>query len=154
MKFFALSLLEILTACDAMATIPVAQEYLEGHADFSAYMSIDPDLQIYRRFTRLATRNLLHIQSELTVLETWFDDFDQEDSERLQGASQDEKMDIWLRNRNWETFVNMAVAGANPTSGSEEKRQAEKLLKVERLKTLMAEYRMISPKKRYFEFQH
>ena len=127
-----------------MAATKRASEYLDGHADFSAYISIDSDLQIYRRFTRLGARNLLHLQSELTRLERWFDEFDQEDAQGLANASQPERMDIWLRNRNWETFVGMAQAGADPASSAEQKRQAKKLEMVERLKVVMAEYRIAS----------
>lgn len=127
------------------ATQP-AKEYLDGHADFAAYMSIDPDLQIYRRFARLSARNLLHLQSELSMLEAWFDEFDQEDAQSLGNASQPEKMDIWLRNRNWETFLLMAKAGAGSAASEEEKRQAKKLEMVERLKATMAEYRNLPVK--------
>lgn len=125
------------------------KEYLDGHAEFAAYVSIDPDLQIYRRFTRLSARNLLHLQSELAMLEAWFDEFDQEDVQNLSHASQPEKMDIWLRNRNWETFALMAKAGQRSEASEEEKRQAKKLEMVERLKTAMAEYRN-PPTKRVF----
>src|SRR5271156_3489251 len=91
-------------------TILSAREYPEGHADFSAYIAIDPDLEIFRRFTKLSARNLLYLQSELASLEAWFDDFDREDEQKLLHASQDEKMDISLRNRNWESFFVMAEA--------------------------------------------
>ncbi|KAK3313385.1 hypothetical protein B0H66DRAFT_606649 [Apodospora peruviana] len=125
-----------------MAQMTAIPEYLEGHADFAAYISIDPDLQIYRRFARLAARNILHLQSELATLEAWLDDFDREEADELWRASQDEKMNIWLRNRNWATFVGLAHAGGNQNSSAsdEEKRQAAKLQKVERLKVVMAEY--------------
>lgn len=119
------------------------REYLEGHADFSAYIAIDPDLEIFRRFTRLSARNILYLQSELTSLEAWFDDFDREDEQRMLVASQSEKMDIWLRNRNWESFVGMA-ADNNAGSSEEEKRQACKMKQIMKLRRVMGEYRNFS----------
>lgn len=118
------------------------REYLEGHADFSAYIAVDPDLQIFRRFTRLTARNLLYLQSELASLETWFDEFDREDEQRLLVASDDEQKDIWLRNRNWETLASMA-SDANPTPTDEEIRQGVKMQQILRLRKLVGEYRRL-----------
>jgi len=123
-------------------TILSAREYPEGHADFSAYIAIDPDLEIFRRFTKLSARNLLYLQSELASLEAWFDDFDREDEQKLLHASQDEKMDISLRNRNWESFVVMAEADSTVDIGEEEKRQASKMKQVMKLRRVIGEYRI------------
>jgi hypothetical protein len=119
-----------------------AREYPEGHADFSAYIAIDPDLEIFRRFTKLSARNLLYLQSELASLEAWFDDFDREDELKILHASQGEKMDISLRNRNWESFVVMAETDSNPDPGEEEKRQASKMKQVMKLRRVIGEYRI------------
>jgi hypothetical protein len=119
-----------------------AREYPEGHADFSAYIAIDPDLEIFRRFTKLSARNLLYLQSELASLEAWFDDFDREDELKLLHASQGEKMDISLRNRNWESFVVIAEADSTVVIGEEEKRQVSKMKQVMKLRRVIGEYRI------------
>jgi hypothetical protein len=117
------------------------KEYLAGHAEFSAYIAIDPDLEIFRRFTRLSARNILYLQSELASLEAWFDEFDLQDQQKLLRATRQEEVDIRLRNQNWESFVILAEASGNPQSGEGEKRQASKMKQIMKLRRVTGEYR-------------
>lgn len=117
------------------------KEYLPGYAELAAYISVDPDCQIYRRFDRLAARNLLYLQSELATLEQWFDDHDRMEVERKSQASTGEKVGIIMRNASWNVSVALGKAGKSPAANEEEKREAEKLEKIERLRVVTAQYR-------------
>ena len=57
------------------------KEYPNGFASVAAFIAKDPDntSTIYRRFDRLAARNLLYLQSKLQNLEATQDQLDDED---------------------------------------------------------------------------
>jgi N-formylglutamate amidohydrolase len=116
-------------------------EYLPGHAELAAYISIDPDFQIYKRFTRLSARNLLYLQSELASLSQWFEDFDRAEQQRLESTSMEEKMDVLYRTQSWSAFMSHADKGGRPDASEEDRRQAMKLRQIERLRKATAEYR-------------
>ena len=118
-----------------------AKEYLSGYAELAAYISVDADCQIYRRFDRLGARNLLYLQSELAALEQWFDEYDAKELERRSQGSVDEKVAIVMRNASWNVSVELAKAGRKPKASEEEKREAEKMQKIERLRVVTAQYR-------------
>jgi hypothetical protein len=124
---------------------PVSQsaqdEYLPGYAELAAFISIDPDFQIYRRFDRLSARNLLYLQSELAELEHWFDQSDKEELERREKASDDEKVSIICRNQSWNAMVAFAEAGSKPNTTEDDQREAMKMKNIRRLREVTAEYR-------------
>lgn len=121
-----------------------SDSYMTGYAELAAYISVDPDLQIYRRFTRLCARNLLHMQSELSRLEAWFDNFDNEERLRLNTAGLDNgQISILQRNMNWTSFMSAAEAGQAEDATDEQMRQAMKLVKVKALQSLMETYRKL-----------
>jgi hypothetical protein len=117
------------------------KEYLPGYAELAAYISIDPDLQIYRRFDRLSARNLLYLQSEMAELEKWFDQKDKDELDRGENASEAEKVQIICRNQSWNISAALARAGGVPGASEEEKREAEKMEKIRKLREVTAEYR-------------
>jgi hypothetical protein len=46
-----------------------------------------------------------------------------------------------MRNASWNVSVTLAEAGRQPTANQEEKREAEKMQKIERLRVVSAQYR-------------
>ncbi|PTD03316.1 hypothetical protein HYE67_011359 [Fusarium culmorum] len=55
-------------------------DFPRGYPSLSAFMSADKDFTMFRSFSRLHTRVLLHKQDELTELEQRLDELDQADS--------------------------------------------------------------------------
>lgn len=62
------------------------QAYIDGFPALAAFIASDPDRStfIYKRFDRLASRNLLTLQSELADMQSQLDAFDREDWARYQ----------------------------------------------------------------------
>lgn len=62
------------------------QAYIDGFPALAAFIASDPDRStfIYKRFDRLASRNLLILQSELAGMQSQLDAFDREDWARYQ----------------------------------------------------------------------
>lgn len=110
------------------------KEYLEGFPSLSALLSSDPDLQVYRRFNRLATRNLLYLQAEILDLEARLKEFDAEDFE-VANAEDDNShwMEVKLNARCWEVFRDRA------TQGNEKEEERMKLIR--EIRERLAEYR-------------
>ena len=52
-----------------------------GYALFSVLIARHPELEVYRRFRRLSSRNLLYLQSELFSIEAQLDQMDKNDRE-------------------------------------------------------------------------
>ncbi|KAI0460053.1 hypothetical protein F5B21DRAFT_453054 [Xylaria acuta] len=81
---------------------------LEGYAAVAGWIALDPDNEtfIFRKFDRLAARNLLYIQSELLSIEKELTTFDAQDAQE----SQD---DLRAKDtaRTWETLVSRSRAG-------------------------------------------
>ena len=76
------------------------QRYIDGFPSLAAFIASDRDRSsvIFKKFNRLAARNLLILQSELAELESKLDAYDQEDQrsrETLQCL------------RNWEDYKAM-----------------------------------------------
>jgi hypothetical protein len=65
---------------------PGDQAYIDGIPALAAFIASDPDRStfIYKRFDRLASRNLLVLQSELAEMQSQLDAFDREDWARYQ----------------------------------------------------------------------
>ncbi|KAH8165669.1 hypothetical protein CIB48_g2578 [Xylaria polymorpha] len=81
---------------------------LEGYAAVAGWIALDPDNEtfVFRKFDRLAARNLLCIQSELLSIEKELAVFDGQDAR----AAQD---DLRAKDatRTWETLVSRSKAG-------------------------------------------
>lgn len=62
------------------------QTYIDGFPALAAFIASDPDRStfIYKRFDRLASRNLLILQSELAEMQSQLDAFDREDWAKYQ----------------------------------------------------------------------
>ncbi len=71
--------------------------YIDGFPSLAAFMASDRDKTalIFKRFDRLAARNLLCLQSELAELESQLDQFDRDDQ-----RSQDTMQSL----RNWQAY--------------------------------------------------
>jgi hypothetical protein len=61
---------------------------LDGIPALSAFISADSDALIFRKFSRLGARNLLHLQSRLNELESRLDELDEEDVEAAKSNPQ------------------------------------------------------------------
>ena len=101
---------------------------IKGYQAFSAFVSSDPDLQVYRRFDRLCSRNLLYLQSEILELEARLEEFDDADAK---DATID--LDVMLSARCWESFARKAKAG--------NVRERERMLLIKQIRELIKEYR-------------
>jgi hypothetical protein len=90
----------------------------DGYPALAEWISRDPDHEtfIFRRFDRLAARNLLNLQSELVALEDRLDRMDAES--RL-------RRDVGLRC--WETFEEEANHEANQSYAKERRRLYDEL---------------------------
>lgn len=111
--------------CDQHVSPP-----LEGYAAVAGWIALDPDSEtfVFRKFDKLAARNLLCLQSELLSIEKELALFDSQDAE----AARD---DLRAKDtaRTWETLVSRSRAGHE---GS--KRRMELL---ELLRSKIKEYR-------------
>lgn len=65
---------------------PRDQAYIDGFPALAAFIASDPDRStfIYKRFDRLASRNLLILQSELAEMQSQLDALDMEDWAKYQ----------------------------------------------------------------------
>ena len=110
------------------------KQYLEGFPSLSALLSSDPDLQVYRRFNRLASRNLLYLQAEVLDLEARLKESDAEDL-AVANAEEDggDWMEVKLNARCWEVFRERAERG--------EEKERERMKLIRELRGRMAEYR-------------
>lgn len=101
-----------------------------GYASFSALISSDPDLQIYRRFDRLSARNILYLQSELLEAERLLAEYDAADQT---AAAFYGDLDVMLSMRCWESFARKSAAG--------NARERERMELIRRVRELVKEYR-------------
>lgn len=87
----------------------VPRKYIKGYPSLAAFIASDSynSTAIYRRFTRLSARNLLHLQSELMELEARQDALDEG---YLQGST-DEKVSA----RDWQALKERATGANNAT---------------------------------------
>ncbi|KAI9834099.1 MAG: hypothetical protein M1819_003384 [Sarea resinae] len=104
--------------------------YLKGHPSLSAFLASDPDLQVYRRFDRLAARNLLYLQSEILELEAALDECDARDCDDV---VRHRNLDVMQAAQCWEAFARKARSGDSA-------RDAERMELVLRLRPLLKEY--------------
>lgn len=109
---------------------PPEKPPLTGYPSFSALISSDPDLQIYRRFNRLSARNLLYLQSELLEAERRLDEFDKVDQHDVAYYGD---LDVMLSIRCWESFARKANGGSA--------REGERMELIGRVRGLVKEYR-------------
>jgi hypothetical protein len=124
-------------------------KYPSGYARFAAFIATDKDKSttIYRRFERLAARNLLDLESELTELEAEQDQLDEET--RIDH-------DLGSSARNWRELRRQATVDENSaefrhlneferTKKLQLKQRAEERLEVTaRVRGILKEYCMRS----------
>lgn len=100
----------------------------DGYPSLASWIARDPDNEtfVFRKFDRLAARNILHLQSRLIVLEHEIDQLDEQ-------ARAGNDFEARQSSRRWETLMLHASDPNRP-----EKKRVEKL---EELKKLLREYR-------------
>ena len=102
-----------------------------GFATLSALQSSDSDIQIFRRFSQLSTRNLAYLQAEMVALEVEIDAMDVEDRKIAFEKPRD-----WIEHdlsaRSWEVMERKAREGSE--------RDFERMTLVKKLRALTAEY--------------
>jgi hypothetical protein len=78
-----------------------SEYYIDGYPRLAAFVASDKDgsTTIFKRFNRLAARNLLILQSELAELEAKLDSFDKADGETRETAQS---------LRNWNEYKSRA----------------------------------------------
>lgn len=96
-----------------------AYSYISGFGSLADFMSSDEDhsTAVYRRFDRLAARDLLYYQSELARLEALQDEYDIEDAKDALGPDPDYGRDIRSYARDWEK-LRRAAEGASPSDAN------------------------------------
>lgn len=101
----------------------------DGYAALAAWIAQDPDGEalVFRRFNQLTARNLLHLQSQLIILEKRLEKYDKE-------VFEGRDMDIRLASRRWETLLENAERP--------EERKTLELYK--EIQDKVKEYRMLS----------
>ncbi|KAI0855357.1 hypothetical protein F4860DRAFT_519960 [Xylaria cubensis] len=81
---------------------------LEGYAAVAGWIALDPDNEtfVFRKFDKLAARNLLCMQSELLSIEKELTVFDSQDAQEAQD-------DLRAKDtaRTWETLINRSSTG-------------------------------------------
>lgn len=99
----------------------------DGYPALANWVSRDPDSEtfVFRKFGRLAARNILHLQCKLIALEKEIDDLDEE-------ARQSPDLEARQASRRYETLISRSENGNN----SEKKR----VQKLEEVKGLLEEY--------------
>jgi hypothetical protein len=104
----------------------------DGYPALAAWIARDPDDEtfVFRKFDRLAARNILHLQSKLIALEKEIDQFDEQ-------AKCSNDFEERQSSRRWETLMEHASDPLRP-----EKKRVEKL---EELKLLLREYCKLLP---------
>lgn len=108
------------------------KKYLDGLPTLSAFLASSPDLQVFQRFSRLATRNLLYLQAEMADIEARLDHFDADDLAMSRTSNWREENRVQRNAHCWETFRTRAE------NGDEQERARMDLIL--QLRKAMAEY--------------
>ncbi|GAW12944.1 hypothetical protein ANO14919_023170 [Xylariales sp. No.14919] len=93
--------------------------YVSGFGSFADFITSDEDKStaIYRQFTRLAARDLLYYQSELTELEALQDQYDIEDAKDVEDFQKPDLGGIIrAHSRDWNTFKNSVPGQSGPNA--------------------------------------
>lgn len=107
---------------------------LPGVASLSALLASDRDLQVFRKFDALASRNLVCMQSELFELEARLHFLDEEDCQIISSKAEG-YADVLQSSKSWQYCVERQ---------SEDERARERVQLMRELRRSLAEYRMLS----------
>jgi hypothetical protein len=101
----------------------------DGYPALAAWIARDPDNEtfVFRKFGRLAARNILHLQSQIIAIERDVDQLDEE-------ARRSSDLEARQSSRRWETLMEHAADKNRP-----EWKRVEKL---NELRALLKEYCM------------
>ncbi|RMY88873.1 hypothetical protein D0862_10339 [Hortaea werneckii] len=117
------------------------EEYLPGFEEVAAFISTENEGGMYRRFRRLAARNLLYMQSELASLEEKLHRMDQGDMRKIDTP---EGVNAFQCAIDWD-----ALRRLEPTDD----KAAERLALIMDIRKLMREYRMSSVFSKFLSYQ-
>jgi len=83
----------------------------DGHAALADFLAQDPDHETYvfRKFKKLAVRNVLYLQGELTALEEEVENLERE-------AAKSDDPEVHLSMRSWKTLAENAQRPGRDTS--------------------------------------
>lgn len=109
----------------------MANKGAPGFAQFATFLASDLDLQIYRKFDHLSSRNLAYLQSELATIDAELAELDASDRKEAE-ARPNGWIDSGLPSRCWETQHSLAEEG-NDT-------EQTRIDLMSRLRSLMTEY--------------
>lgn len=114
---------------DTEATAGMTLAPLDGFPSLASFIASDPDHTslVFKRFDRLAARNLLYLQSELAELQTRQDEFDAED--QVLGLGNFHAKECAM---NWESFRDAAEA--------DNEKQKERMKLVTDIRAKLKEY--------------
>jgi TolA-binding protein len=103
----------------------------DGYPALADWIARDPDNEtfVFRKFDKLASRNILHLQAQLTALEREIEQLDIQ-------ARQSPESDVRQSLRRYETLINRATDAANPGS-----LESQLISKLKELKELIKDYR-------------
>ncbi|EXJ60194.1 hypothetical protein A1O7_04346 [Cladophialophora yegresii CBS 114405] len=90
-----------------------AEDYPAGYPSLAAYMSDDIDGRIYRRFSYLRNRLLLHTQDKLNALEQALEDVDRDDEEKAKNGEKEALYRLISRRYNEKTANLMPNVGTH-----------------------------------------
>ena len=108
----------------------VSMSYVKGFPSLSAFIASDQDhgTVLYKRFDRLAARNILYLQSELAELQRRQDEFDREDL-------LDDDLGTKKNARDWRAFKDAATGGGSKAE--------ERMRLVKEVREKIKEYRKL-----------
>ncbi|KAK1241109.1 hypothetical protein MKX08_001083 [Trichoderma sp. CBMAI-0020] len=103
--------------------------YVDGFPSLSNFIASDKDgtSAIFKRFNRLAARNLLVLQSELAVLEAKLDQYDHEDQAGRE--DKEDRLNALQSLRNWEDYK------------ARNDKNSDRMRLLEQIRTTLKEYR-------------
>ncbi|KAJ4348621.1 uncharacterized protein N0V89_009999 [Didymosphaeria variabile] len=122
---------------------------LDGIPLLSTFMAADEDAAIFRSFTRLGMRNLLHLQSRLNELEAKLDTMDMEDTQgpdlhmylRRGAKAYDSIRDAAAQYEAWLKGRGEGISGTFPLEMMFPKHCYERVKVHEEIDTILHQYR-------------
>lgn len=109
------------------------RKHLEGYAEFADFISSDPQLSVYRKYDRLAARNLLYLEANVQWVEIELERLDEEDMKILDTSQNEvEKKRVEESARCWEALVIQAK--------KKEERAIRRMELIMKLRSAMKEY--------------
>lgn len=121
----------------------VGVHYITGFGALASLIASDADhtTAVYKRFDKLAARDLLHYECELLELEARQDQYDREDAldAEKQDSADDLQMRIRINARDWASFKHAAATDA-AASGDKAARWKKRMDLAMEIRSTLKEY--------------